>query len=115
MTESEFLLAVADLSIAMQTENFEETKKLVEFLKKNFISIDTIPNLNELIPVYSLYSDNENNESYIYVVNNLKGLTNIEQLKWNLMINLLMKKNNKIEIENFLQNILSSLDSLEEY
>lgn len=115
MTENEILLVVADLLIAMQTEDLEETKKLVNFLNKNFIPIDKIPNLNELVPVYSLYSDNENNESYIYVVNNLEGLTNTEQLKWNLAINLLMKKNDKIEMENFLQNILSSLDSLEEY
>ena len=40
MTESEILLIVMDLLDAMQTENLEETKKLVDFLNKNFVPID---------------------------------------------------------------------------
>ena len=40
MTESEILLIVMDLLNAMQTENLEETKKLVDFLNKNFVPID---------------------------------------------------------------------------
>lgn len=40
MTESEILLIVMDLLYAMQTENLEETKKLVDFLNKNFVPND---------------------------------------------------------------------------
>ena len=115
MTESEILLVVADLLIAMQNENLEETKKLVDFLNKNFTAIDNVKNLNELVPVYKLYSDNENHQSYIYVINNLNGLIGIEQLKWNLQINALITKNNKQEIEEFLLSMIPSLSSLDEY
>ena len=114
MTESEILLIVMDLLNAMQTENLEETKKLVDFLNKNFVPIDQVKNFNELIPVHKLVSDNENNESYLYVVNNLHNLE-ADELKWNLNVSAMMKKNNNNEISNFLKKQLSLLETLQKY
>lgn len=115
MTENEILLTIADLLIAMQNENLEETERIVNFLNENFIPNDQVKNFNELIPVYKLYSDNENNKAYIYVINNLNGLTDIEQLKWSLQINELITKNNQQEIKEFLLSTISSLNFLNEY
>ena len=64
--------------------------------------------------MHKLVSDNENNESYLYVVNNLHNLE-ADELKWNLNVSAMMKKNNNNEISNFLKKQLSLLETLQKY
>ena len=107
MIKNEILIAIMDLLSAMEENNLEETKKLVDFLNNNFIPSEEMQNYDKFIPIYDLYNSNVFNESYIYVIYNLNYVSSSEELKWNLITNDLIAKNNKDEILNFIYKILS--------
>lgn len=107
MIKNEILIAIMDLLSAMEENNLEETKKLVDFLNNNFTPSEEMQNYDKFIPIYDLYNSNVFNESYIYVIYNLNYVSSSEELKWNLITNDLIAKNNKDEILNFIYKILS--------
>lgn len=114
MTENEILLATIDLINAIQFRDEEKAKNLVEFLNKNFTPNETIKNLDAFLPVYKFYDSDRNNPVLLYVIYNLNGLSNLDELKWNISINNIIIKSND-EILNFILNTLSTSQKLSVY
>lgn len=69
---------------AIKVNDINNVKLLVEDLNNNFIPSGQIISLDEIIPLQAIYNDKPDdvNESFLYVVNNLKNVNQAPQLKW---------------------------------
>ena len=112
MTENEIFMVTLELLEAMRLDNLEETKNIVNYLNNN---LDKTQYLDSFIPFYTLYETNDQNESLIYAITNLRQLQKVDQLKWNISINNLISNNNKNDILNFILKSLENIDNLTDY
>lgn len=113
MNENDIILKAISLLEAIQEDNIEEAKSLVNYLNTNFEPTEEFYSLNVLIPLHSvIVHDNNGNDTFLYVLNNLKYIddVNYEQLKWNIYAINLLKKGKYEEIENFLLNLIENND-----
>ena len=112
MTENEIFMVTLELLEAMRLDNLEETKNIVNYLNNN---LDKTQYLDSFIPFYTLYETNDQNESLIYAITNLRQLQKVDQLKWNISINNLISNNNNNDILNFILKSLENIDNLTDY
>lgn len=103
--------AILDLILAIKEDNLEQVKLNVNILNNNkdvladegYTSLDGVLSLGEMSQKY-------NNESLLYVLNNLTLLSSVERIKWNLMIRNLMKNRNISDIQNFVNTAINNED-----
>lgn len=103
--------AILDLILAIKEDNLEQVKLNVNILNNNkdvladegYTSLDGVLSLGEMSQKY-------NNESLLYVLNNLTLLNSVERIKWNLMIRDLMKNRNISDIQNFVSTAINNGD-----
>ena len=75
---------------------------------------EIIKSLDAFLPVYKFYDSDRNNPALLYVIYNLNGLSNLDELKWNISINDIIIKSND-EILNFILNTLNTSQELSVY
>lgn len=114
MSEVEIILKTSDLLIAIEQNDLEQTKKLVEYLNINFQPSLLIPSLNGFLPFDSIFNKGINN-SFIYLLDNLIYLDERHITKWNIEVRELRKKGSKKDIENFIMQFLNTEDKIPNY
>ena len=95
--------AILDLILGIKDNNLEQVKLNVDILNNNkdvladegYTYLDGTLSLGEISQKY-------NNESLLYVLDNLTLLNNAERIKWNLTVRDLMKNRNISDIQNFI-------------
>ena len=103
-----------DLIEAIQINDLEKTQEEVAWLNNNFAKSDLIPTLDQIISLPDIVKPLPDiNESYIYMVFNLKNL-DTERYKFHLTMINLSKERNIEKIEQFLSQTLSQED-MEDY
>jgi hypothetical protein len=118
MNFKEITLVIIDLVFAIKNNNLEQTKEYVEILNNNFNPNEMeVYYLNEMLGFADLNSFNLN-ESLTYVLYNLKYLTNVDKIKWEIQIIQVLAKyqlnKNPSIIENFIKDSISN-NAIENY
>lgn len=104
MLDNEAMVNLIDLINAVNEDNLELTKRIVDYFNE-VTNIKNVPNINQHFTLEDIRK-NINNESFNYVVNNIKGMN--EYTKWELKVAKLKNNNNEEEIENFILNYLNN-------
>lgn len=105
----EIIMTSISLLNAINNNDLNLTKELVENLNVNFIPTEDMKNLNQLIS-FSDIAENRNyeiNESLEYALNNLNNVINTNIVKWNINFTKLILNKNKNDIETFILNNLN--------
>lgn len=113
MANNEVILKSIELIQAIEAEDLNMTKELVEYFNANPDSI------NNSINFHQHFSDSVakyvNNEAFAYTLNNLKDFED-SHLRWTLQILQLQKmENNSNAIEAFIFDKIANADVLEPY
>lgn len=105
----EIIMTSISLLNAINNNDLNLTKELVENLNINFVPTEDMQNLNQLIS-FSDIAENKNyeiNESLEYALNNLNNVINTNIVKWNINFTKLILNKNKNDIETFILNNLN--------
>ena len=105
----EIIMTSISLLNAINNNDLNLTKELVENLNINFVPTEDMQNLNQLIS-FSDIVENKNyeiNESLEYALNNLNNVINTNIVKWNINFTKLILNKNKNDIETFILNNLN--------
>ena len=105
----EIIMTSISLLNAINNNDLNLTKELVENLNTNFVPTEDMRNLNQLIS-FSDIIENRNyeiNESLEYALNNLNNVINTNIVKWNINFTKLILNKNKNDIETFILNNLN--------
>ena len=105
----EIIMTSISLLNAINNNDLNLTKELVENLNTNFVPTEDMQNLNQLIS-FSDIVENRNyeiNESLEYALNNLNNVINTNIVKWNINFTKLILNKNKNDIETFILNNLN--------
>ena len=105
----EIIMTSISLLNAINNNDLNLTKELVENLNTNFVPTEDMRNLNQLIS-FSDIVENRNyeiNESLEYALNNLNNVINTNIVKWNINFTKLILNKNKNDIETFILNNLN--------
>jgi hypothetical protein len=108
MTEADLILMSIDLLKSIEQNDLEKTKLLVNTLNENFKPVGGINSLDLIIPLNEMISENLTNESFIYVVNNLKHFLNLDQIKWYINIQSLRLSDDFELIAQFIENEIAN-------
>lgn len=126
MDEKTIGLAIIDLQLAMEADDLDKAKELVEFLNTNYSYDDRDPAGHPtdhfvLSSCINLFENAEYtaNETYFYVVDNLLNYPGIEILKWTQKVSHFIAGgdkdgNVKTEAEAFIRDALKT-DNLKLY
>lgn len=101
--------AILDLILGIKDNNLEQVKLNVNILNNSkdvladegYTYLDGTLSLGEMSQKY-------NNESLLYVLDNLMLLNNVERIKWSLTIRDLMKNRNALDIQNFINTTINN-------
>lgn len=104
MLDNEAMVNLIDLINAVNEDNLELTKKIVDYFNE-VTNIKQVPNINQHFTLEDIRK-NINNESFNYVVNNIKGMN--DYTKWELKVAKLKNNNSEEEIENFILDYLNN-------
>lgn len=94
---------ILDLIIAINENNLEDVKKYVDLLNQN-----NYEDLTYVLDIHRINLYALDNESYDYVLKNLKHLNRAEDVLLERKKTFLIQNNNVEEIENFILNELNS-------
>lgn len=114
MTNQEliYVKAIIDLSFAIKENDLEKVKNLVNIINSN---ITDERYLNDELGLNNL----EFNDSFLYVLDNLKQINNAELYKWISKINNLIEQyqitNNDIPIITFINNYINDINNLQQF
>lgn len=119
MNMNAFFESIIDLIIAIKENDLSATKIQVEYLNNNFNIDETdISSLNEMLGFTDLNKHNIN-DSFFYVLDNLKYLQDVEQTKWKAKVILLIidytTSQNSTKIQNFIKNNLNQVNVAYQY
>lgn len=114
MTDSQVLTKAIDLIQAINSNNIEETKNIIDYFNENFNSNENAENLNSIIPIFELSNKHFDNPSFLYMLDNLQNLLYVDQLKWNIEFKKIKLENDKNKILDFILKYLKQ-DRLELY
>lgn len=117
MDNKQLVLTAIALLDAIEQNNLNETKSLVEELNNNFVPTPETQNLNQLISYMDIL-ENKNfiaNEALEYCINNLNNILNIERVKWLVTTSKLLNDLNKEEIANFILNFINQNNEILDY
>lgn len=111
MSEKDVILKAISLLEAIKTNNIDLTKSIVDELNANFVPTENVINFNELLPLYDIYSNLKvSNESFEYVLDNLKNIFNIDRIRWSISIRKILIEDNKAKMEELIINTLNKKD-----
>lgn len=114
MTDSQILTKAIDLIQAIDNNNIEETKNIINYFNENFDSNENPENLNSIIPIFELSNKHFDNPSFLYMLDHLQNLLYVDQLKWNIEFKQIKLENNKNKTLDFILRYLEQ-DKLELY
>ena len=105
----EIIMTSISLLNAINNNDLNLTKELVENLNTNFVPTEDMRNLNQLISFSDIIENRnyESNESLEYALNNLNNVINTNIVKWNINFTKLILNKNKNDIETFILNNLN--------
>lgn len=112
MTETDLVLTTIELLKAINQNDLENTKILVDYLNNNFEPMEGFMSLDEVIPLNDML--NNNNESFLYVINNLQNYPNIDRIQWYITVKMLQSNNDNNKIEQFIIDSINS-NNVEDY
>ena len=105
----EIIMTSISLLNAINNNDLNLTKELVENLNTNFVPTEDMRNLNQLISFSDIIENRnyESNESLEYALNNINNVINTNIVKWNINFTKLILNKNKNDIETFILNNLN--------
>ena len=105
----EIIMTSISLLNAINNNDLNLTKELVENLNTNFVPTEDMQNLNQLISFSDIVVNRnyEIKESLEYALNNLNNVINTNIVKWNINFTKLILNKNKNDIETFILNNLN--------
>lgn len=117
MTDEEIVLNAIMLFEAIEQDDIDKTKILIDNLNNNFTPTQNVTNLNELFSFARLLENKNFNisNSLRYAIYNLNNITGMERIKWIVTTIDLLDERDKNKIETFIEQFINSNDPIIDY
>lgn len=112
MTTEENILKSIELIQAVNNNDLSSTIDIVEYFNNNLKSANNLINFD--LHLASKINEYYNNESFIYMIDNLNVLKD-SSLKWTLNILTMQKSEDSEEIEKFITEKVEQINNFETY
>lgn len=113
MNKQEIISNANLLVEAIEENKIELTQVLVDYLNNNFQLLDNFSYITEIIPLYTMANNLEYiTDAFLYAIDNLNYIENVQKLKWNVNVTLLMNNSNRKDV---ILNFIKSTNDIENY